>query len=131
MVTDHDVAAAAGADVVACGATEDDVRPDAGGDRVGAADRRVHRGDQAERAHRAVGEVVHAAVAGLGDHGAARVDPLHEAAVAEDDVAAGAAVQLVGADAAEDDQRQGRGVAVDDVVVGRRPPAGSRRWPAS
>ncbi len=74
---------------------------------------------QAERTHRAVGEVIDAAVAGLRDDDAGRIDPLHETAVAEDDVAAGAAVQLVGADAAEDHEREGRGLAVDDVVIGR------------
>ena len=126
-------------DGVAGRAAEHDVGAGAGRDRVVAADRRVDGDDEADEAVDRVGvspgppwpetataaacsaassAAVERGAAEAGDRHRAGHEPHDEAAVAEDDVAAGAAVEAVVALAAEDHERQRRGLRVDGVVVG-------------
>ncbi len=139
LIGEHARLAPVGGHRVVAGPAEHDVGADATGDGVVAADRRVRRDDQADEQLKAIRRVAVPTVprhshgqqlqggevsGGEGDGGIpsggddAGSEPEDATAVADDDVATGAAVDPVCALSTEDHQRQGRGRGVDGVVVG-------------
>ena len=131
VVAEDQIAALVAIDPVAGSAADQDVLALGAAQRVAAADCAAGHATLGRIQVRIVGEgelgdglfagqdLTPAAEAVLSDQSAGRVEVLHDAEVAEDDVVRLAAGDVVGAEAAEQDLGQGRGRGIDRVVVAR------------